>query len=48
MIKIQKAKAAEEQAKARPEETKVEENATTDEFNQLASLIGQSSGTDNF
>jgi len=39
-IKIEKAKAEEATAKARPEETKGEESAVTDEFNSLASLIG--------
>ena len=40
-IKIKKAKAAEEAAKSKPEENKAEESAVTDEFNQLANLIGQ-------
>ena len=41
-IKISKAKAEEEAAKKKAEESKgSEENATTEEFNQLASLLGQ-------
>lgn len=48
-IKIKKAKAAEEAAKTtKPEENKAEESAVTDEFNQLANLIGQDTATENF
>ena len=40
VIKIRKAKAEEAAAKKRGEETKGEESAVTDEFNQLANLLG--------
>ncbi len=40
-IKIKKAKAAENAAKNQEEENKGEDSAVTDEFNQLANLIGQ-------
>lgn len=40
-IKIKKAKREEEEAKLRKEESKGEESAVTEEFNQLASLLGK-------
>ena len=47
MIKVRKAKAEEEAAKKRSrEENKGDDTAVTQEFNQLASLLGQNSSSD--